>query len=120
MALRPLLREFGKASARLALPNYSDAIVVGGISAAQTTYTYTASEDGYLQVWAFVEGSNTHFDADVRIGDSIFQVDPSAYGTYVRGVFPLAKGNTATVVLYPNGATVQDGGLIFFPCLLSG
>jgi hypothetical protein len=94
-ALKDCLRNFGKASSRLAFPSAQRTVVIEtvGPSTVEGTHQYIAPADGYVTVWA--EGSAS-VTVELRIDYpySSFHRTPPPRGGKRRYLVPVARSFT--------------------------
>lgn len=108
-ALKDCLRNFGKASSRLAFPSAQRTVVIEtvGPSTVEGTHQYIAPADGYVTVWA--EGSAS-VTVELRIDYSLQQLSSNAAASWGkrRYLVPVARSFTT----HFGGRVQARGGLL--------
>ena len=113
-ALKDCLRNFGKASSRLAFPSAQRTVVIEtvGPSTVEGTHQYIAPADGYVTVWA--EGSAS-VTVELRIDYSLQQLSSNAAASWGKATIPCIRGQKLYYAFWGGG--FKRGEAYFVPSL---
>ncbi len=103
-ALKDCLRNFGKASSRLAFPSAQRPVVIEtvGPSTVEGTHQYIAPADGYVTVWA--EGSAS-VTVELRIDYSLQQLSSNAAASWGKATIPCTRGQKLYYAFWGAGSS---------------
>lgn len=113
-ALKDCLRNFGKASSRLAFPSARRTVVIEtvGSSTAAGMRGYIPPADGYVAVWA--EGS-AGVTVELLIDGSLQQLSSNDAALWGKATIPCTRGQQLYYALW--GAGFKQGEVYFVPSL---
>lgn len=113
-ALKDCLRNFGKASSRLAFPSAQRTVVIEtvGSSTVAGNREYTPPADGYVVMWA--EGS-VGVTVELRIDYSLQQLSSNAAASWGKATIPCTRGQKLYYAFWGSG--FKQGEVYFVPSL---
>lgn len=114
-ALKDCLRNFGKASSRLAFPSAQRTVVIEtvGSSTVAGTREYTPPADGYVVMWA--EGSAGVIVEFLSGSGGLQQLSANATASWGRATIPCTRGQKLYYAFWGSG--FKQGEVYFVPSL---
>lgn len=113
-SLEDCLRNFGKASSRLAFPSARRTVVIEtvGPSTVAGNREYTPPADGYVVAWA--EGS-VGITVELHIDGSLQQLSSNDHALWGKATIPCTRGQKLYYALWGSG--FKQGEVYFVPSL---